>query len=164
MDASKRDGEAGFTLIEVLCVVALLGLTAGLVVVNLPQPDPKFRTEVQGVTTVLNVAARQSIIDGKTRGFEINATQLDVLKYDGEWTADHQSIFTDVSGLNLSVENQEIDLRVRERNKRRADLPPLVHFDATGNVTPFTLSLSGDDESFTIEPDEHGRIVMKAIP
>lgn len=161
MDASERDGEAGFTLIEVMCVVALLGLTAGLVVVNLPQPAPKFRTEVQSVTTVLNVAARQSIIDGKTRGFEITAGQLDVLKYDGEWNPDHQSLFTDISDLNLTVENQEIDLRVREKNKKKSELPPLIHFDATGNVTPFILSMSGQDESFTIEPDERGRIVMK---
>jgi len=59
--------EAGFTLVEVLCVLALLGLTTGLVVLNLPKPAPAFEKEATGVTTLLNLAARESVIDGKSR-------------------------------------------------------------------------------------------------
>ena len=158
------DEDAGFTLVEVLCVLALLGLTAGLVVLNLPQPAPKFRTEVQHVTTLLNLAARQSVIDGKTRGIDLSTGQLDILEYDGEWITDHQRGFTDVSGLDLIVENQPIDLTARQKKKEKAELPPLIFFDATGNVTPFTLSLNGRDESFTLGPDVRGRIVMEAVP
>ena len=163
-DTSARDGQAGFTLVEILCVLALLGLTAGLVVLNLPQPAPKFRTEVQSVTTLLNLAARQSVIDGKTRGVDFTTGQLDILEFDGEWTSDHERDFTDVSGLDLIVENQTIDLTAREKTKEKTELPPLIYFDATGNVTPFTLSLNGREESFTLSPDARGRIVMEATP
>ena len=161
---ATRHNETGFTLVEILCVLALLGLTAGLVVLNLPKPAPKFRTEVQSVTTLLNLAARQSVIDGKTRGFDVSAGGLDILAYDGEWVSDHQREFTDVSGLDLTVEDQAIDLRLREKKKEKTALPPLIHFDATGNVTPFTLSLNGREESFTLEPDARGRIVMETAP
>lgn len=156
--------EAGFTLVEVLCVLALLGLTAGLVVLNLPKPAPPFRTEVQSVTTLLNLAARQSIIDGKSRGIDISNSQLNILEYDGEWVSERQRDFTDVYGLNLAIEGQEIDLNAREKKKEKADLAPLIYFDATGNVTPFSLSLEGREESLTLSPDARGRIVMEEAP
>lgn len=156
--------EAGFTLVEILCVLALLGLTAGLVVLNLPKPAPPFRAEVQSVTTLLNLAARQSVIDGKSRGVDISNGQLNILEYDGEWVSERQQDFMDVYGLNLTVESQEIDLNAREKKQEKADLPPLIYFDATGNVTPFRLSLEGREESFTLAPDARGRIVMEPVP
>ena len=154
--------DAGFTLVEILCVLALLGLTAGLVVLNLPKPAPPFRTEVQSVTTLLNLAARQSIIDGKSRGIDMTAGRLDIFAYDGEWVSDRQQDFTDIYGVELTVEGAEIDLAAREKKKEKSDLPPLIYFDATGNVTPFILSLEGREESFILSPDPRGRIVMEA--
>ena len=145
-------------------MLALLGLTAGLVVLNLPKPAPPFRAEVQSVTTLLNLAARQSVIDGKSRGIDITTGQLDILAYDGEWVSDRQQVFTDVYDIALLVEGAEIDLITREKKKEETDLPPLIHFDATGNVTPFSLSLEGREESFTLAPDARGRIVMETAP
>ena len=156
--------QAGFTLVEVLCVLALLGLTAGLVVLNLPKPAPPFQTEVQRVTALLNLAARQSIIDGKSRGLDFTTSQLNIFEYDGEWIEDRHQGFTDVSGINLTVEGLDIDLNAREKKKEKSDLPPLIYFDATGNVTPFRLSINGRDESFIIAPDARGRIVMETSP
>lgn len=155
--------QAGFTLVEVLCVLALLGLTAGLVVLNLPKPAPKFQTEVKSVTTLLNLAARQSVIDGKSRGIDVSAAHLDILKYNGEWISDRQLTFTDVNGIELVVEGTEVDLNIRDKKKEKTDLPPLIYFDATGNVTPFSLSLEGREESFKLVPDARGRIVMEAV-
>ena len=161
MAVSSVHKEAGFTLVEVLCVLALLGLTAGLVVLNLPKPAAPFRSEVQSVTTLLNLAARQSVIDGKSRGIDISTGRLDILEYDGEWVSDRQQDFTEVYNLALVVEGSEIDLTAREKKKEKSDLPPLIYFDATGNVTPFRLSLEGREESFTLAPDARGRIVME---
>lgn len=154
--------QAGFTLVEILCVLALLGLTAGLVVLNLPKPAPPFRTEVQSVTTLLNLAARQSVIDGKSRGIDISTGRLDILEYDGEWVLEREQAFTDVYDMALVVEGAKIDFNARDKKKEKTDLPPLIYFDATGNVTPFNLSLEGREESFSLTPDARGRIVMEA--
>lgn len=162
MAVAASHKEAGFTLVEILCVLALLGLTAGLVVLNLPKPAPPFRTEVQSVTTLLNLAARQSVIDGKSRGIDLTTSQLDILEYDGEWISDRQQAFTDVYDMELTVEGAEIDLSDRQKKKEKTELAPLIYFDATGNVTPFSLSLEGREESFTLSPDARGRIVMEA--
>jgi len=163
--AERPSKEAGFTLVEILCVLALLGLTAGLVVLNLPKPAPPLESEAQRVTTLLNLAVRQSLIDGKSRGFDITPQQLEIYEYDGEWTLEHQQAFTDdVRGVELMVEGQEIDLRDRQRKKQKFDLPPLIYFDAVGNVTPFDLSLEGREQSFRLASDDRGRVAMEASP
>jgi len=155
--------EAGFTLVEVLCVLALLGLTAGLVVVNLPKPAPPLKAEMQQVTGLLNLAVRQSVIDGKSRGLDVGRNQLEIFEYDGEWILEHQHDL-DVSGIDLVVEGQNIDLRLRDKKKETAELSPLVYFDAVGNVTPFRLSIEGDEESYHLEPDERGRLALEITP
>jgi len=161
-----EDKEAGFTLVEILCVLVLLGLTAGLVVLNLPKPAPPIQTEISGVTTLLNLAARESVIDGKSRGVDFTTDGLEILRYDGEWVAEHDQAFDHISGLGLTVEEQEIDLIDRTKSKAKEDeeLPPLIYFDSTGNVTPFILSFNGRDESFRLQPDPRGRIVMEMVP
>ena len=161
-----KDKEAGFTLVEILCVLALLGLTAGLVVLNLPKPAPPFEAEVTGVTTILNLAARESVIDGKSRGVDFTTSGIEILRYEGEWIPEADHAFSNISGLGLTVEQQEIDLvdRTRSKAKENEDLPPLVYFDATGNVTPFTLSFDGRDESLTLAPNARGRIILEINP
>lgn len=156
--------EAGFTLVEILCVLALLGLTAGLVVLNLPKAAPAFKTEVQGVATFLNLAARQSVIDGKSRGIDVTMGQIDILQYDGEWASDQKLDFMNIYSLDLTVEGQLIDLADREKIKEKKELPPLIYFDATGNVTPFTLEMSGSEESYKLAPDAGGRVVIETAP
>ena len=157
-----RQSEAGFTLVEVLCVVALLGLTTGLVALNLPRPAPSAQVEMQAVVTTFNLASRNSVIDGKARAFDVNSAGLELFQYDGEWVSETTRDFNNVSKIVLEVEGERIDLRERERSKK--DLPPLIHLDATGNVTPFTLSVSGRDLDFVLAPNIRGKVEMVIEP
>ena len=170
MAVTSANSEAGFTLVEILCVLALLGLTAGLVVLNLPKPPPPFKTEITSATSLLNLVARESVIDGKTRGLEISSSGLEILTYDGQWVSEGQRNFEHVFGLELLVEQQPIDLTERQRKKEKADddksetaLTPLIYFDATGNVTPFTISVRGEGETFSLAPNPRGRIIMESV-
>lgn len=161
MAVATADKQAGFTLVEVLCVLALLGLTAGLVVLNLPKPAPPFRVEAMGVATILNLAARESVIDGKSRGVDFTTSGVEIFAYDGEWVSEAERDFEHVYGLKLTVERQDIDLVARTKSKEKTDLPPLIYFDATGNVTPFNMSINGREESYRLAPNARGRIVME---
>lgn len=161
VNSSKK--EAGFTLVEVLCVLALLGLTAGLVVLNLPKPPPPLRSEANGIAGLLNLAARQSVIDGKTRGVDFTKDSFEIFRYDGEWISEKNLGIENFLRIAVSVESQTIDLIALTKKKETTDtdITPLVYFDATGNVTGFKLSLEGPEEIFTLTADQRGRIVME---
>ncbi len=154
--------EAGFTLVEVLCVLALLGLTAGLVVLNLPKPPSPMQVEVRTLAATLNLAARESVIDGKVRGVELNASGVEFFRYEGEWISETSRDFLDILSVRLDIEGQEIDLKARASSTK--ELVPLIHLDATGNVTPFTISLSGRDQNFLVSPDMRGKINVELQP
>lgn len=143
-------------------MLALLGLTAGLVVLNLPKPAPPIQSEVQMLATTLNLAARESVIDGKVRAIDVDVAGVELFIYDGEWESKMRRDFSNVSRIDLQVEDQRIDLKARSKSK--VELPPLIQFDATGNVTPFTLSMSGEGGQFIMSPEPRGRITVEFQP
>ncbi len=161
-DTRLKWTEAGFTLVEILCVLALLGLTAGLVVLNLPKPTPPLRAEVHLLATTLNLASRESVIDGKARAVDVSENGVEFFRYEGEWVSETRRDFPDVFRIDLKVENENIDLKARAKSKK--DLPPLIHLDATGNVTPFELLVAGRDERFILSPNTRGKIMVDVQP
>ncbi len=159
---SRRACDAGFTLVEILCVLALLGLTAGLVVLNLPKPKPPIQSEVQILATTLNVAVRKSVIDGKVRAIDVDVGGIELFLYDGEWESETRRDFSEIARIDLEVEDHRVDLKARAKSK--VELPPLIQFEPTGNVTPFTLSMSGRGGSFVLSPDLRGNITVEFQP
>lgn len=114
------------------------------------------------LATTLNLAARESVIDGKTRAIGVNVGGIELFIYDGEWVSETRRDFSDAARIELDVDDQRVDLKARSKSK--IDLPPLIQFDATGNVTPFVLSLSGEGGSFVLSPNLRGRITVEAQP
>ena len=111
--------------------------------------------------TTLNLAARQSVIDGKPRGMDVSIGRIEILKYDGEWSADYQRDLDTAYGLELRIEDQLVDLKARDKTKEKKTQPPLIIFDATGNVTPFSLEISGANDNFILTPNARGQFQIE---
>lgn len=142
--------------------MALLGLTSGLVVLNLPKPAPPIEAEVHAIAMTINLAARESVIDGKVRAIDVSPVGIEIFNYDGEWAAETTRNFVEILSVALDVEGQAIDLKARAKSK--TELSPLIYLDATGNVTPFTLAVSGRDIDFTLAPDRRGHVNVTVQP
>jgi len=63
--SARLSKEAGFTLVELLVVVFIIALMAGVVVVNLPKPAPPAETHARELSRALQQAARESIVSGQ---------------------------------------------------------------------------------------------------
>ncbi len=164
MAVSASHKEAGFTLVEILCVLAVLGLTAGLVVLNLPRGEDPFKAEMQKFATQLNIAARDSAIDGRIRGIEIDADGYDLLEYSGEWETRVEAEWNDVFSVDLKVEDEIIDFKDRAKiiaKSKDIVAVPLITLDPMGGVTDFELEIEGRETTFLLMPDERGRIIAE---
>jgi type II secretion system protein H len=142
--------EAGFTLIEVLCVLVLIGLFSSMVVVNMPSQKTPTRIQAENFVKAVNGLAQEGLISGEIRALGISQSEYAFYTYDG----------TDFEILAQTAWNDEVSPSFSIRDNRIAlpeDLSAQIIFEPTGLNTEFRLSLSGRKDSFDIVSTGDGR-------
>lgn len=143
--------DAGFTLVEVLVVLAILGLAIGMVVINLPKAPPALKAEVELLAARMSAAQDAAIITGQPTGLEFSDSQYVFYEYDGQW------LQRGVTGLPDAKKKLELDgstLKLKpELNK------PQIIFDPTGEVTDFALTLNTPRNGYIISLSDSGRVI-----
>ena len=152
MEELGRDTEAGFSLVELLAVLAVLALVSGLVVVNLPRPGDTPQDAVRELAADLNTTIRQSLYDGQTRALAVSEDEWELRRFaDGKWA-------TDLAGelrppVRLSVEDVPVELT--------EELQPLILFEPSGFATPFVLEAGRRADRFVLAGDTTGELSVE---
>jgi general secretion pathway protein H len=164
---------AGFTLIEVLVVVAIIGLmVAGFVLsLSLTGRDPDLERESDRLFTLINYAREQAELQTREYGILFQEDGYEFLVYDaqlGEW----RSVFEDDAlvarklpdglGVKLVVETRPVVLR---RPVDAHDKTPQVMIHSDGDLTAFAVTLERDGglRSVTVAEDDKGRVVEQPL-
>jgi len=152
---SRHEPAAGFTLLELLLVLTIIGLTSVLVVPNVGSLDARtFSAQVRQASSLLNYARRTAVVSGQptTATFvtlqeivdESELTELEIARNSvGTWLSD---------GTRL----QFVDSAEREQ-----DIDDLleISFYPEGGSTGGTLTFSEDEQQQQIHIDPFtGRI------
>lgn len=135
--------EDGFSLVETLLVVAIVGLMAGVAVLSLPSENQALEEELYQSQAALVAVSRQSVISGRIHGLKLSESgfELQVLTDDG-WQIEADLLkpqaknWAPFSMLRLSVDGTEIDVS-------KETPQPHVWFLPTGEFPDFELYLSG---------------------
>jgi general secretion pathway protein H len=148
----------GFTLLELLVVIVIAGLTLGLVAFNaMPSAQQALQSEAQRMALLLQMARDEAIVRNRPIAFEADAEHYRFLvRDDNRW----QPLTQD-------------DL-LRERAFKRAPLalsinPPLAEntmplrliFGREPVDKPFVLTLAADGASVAIRADGIGHFVVE---
>ncbi|MEM7739752.1 MAG: type II secretion system minor pseudopilin GspH [Pseudomonadota bacterium] len=168
LGCSKRSfSERGITLVELLIVITIMGLMAGVVVMTLPEPSPLQQT-AERVERELIALRDDAVVTAQARGLQVLPSGFALFAAQGnEWV----EIKTFAVPPTLSLEiKQETDWQLPEhRDKpsfsRLQDAPqedevqpPSIRFSPLGEVTPFTLYMLTSTEGVVVSVNGFGDV------
>ncbi len=152
----------GFTLVELLVVIVILGSLVGLAVLSTSRSSStrEVREEAQRIAALIGVVSEAAVLDSREYGLLVNDRGYRVLGYDeasGRWQeAGRSHALPDRMVLQLQLDGTPLRLQaVPRRNDRAgladdeerarrevAELQPQLLILSSGELSPFSLQVS----------------------
>lgn len=151
---SRHHGEAGFTLVEVLAVLIIIGLMSAVVLLSVPTPKSTLDKQAQLMVGSLNQLAQNSIINGRVSAAGFSQSGYVLYEYNED------------AWQELASDDWDESYRIQyKRAESPLDLPkeasPSIIFQPTGLSTPFELTMSDRETDYTLAAQGDGRVVLR---
>ena len=144
--ASVRS-HSGFTLVELLAVLAVIGLASAAVVVTMPDPRGSVRGEAERLAARVDAARDMAIVDARGMALVVRSTGYGFEQQRrGGWVP--------VSDAPLEHRAWPDDVSVRFVGNGAGR----VAFDEMGSGDPATITLSRGDERVSVRLDATGAV------
>jgi general secretion pathway protein H len=165
---------AGFTLIEMLVVVFIMGIVAAGVLLsfNLTGSDHELQTESERLASLMNYAREQAEIQTRELGLACSAKGYEFYAFDPR-TALWGSITEDdalrartlPAGLGLKLKVEGHDIIFKPPNQEDPKKPDVMIF-SNGDLSAFeiTVEREGAPRSVKLAVDDKGHIATTASP
>ncbi len=153
---------AGFTLIEILVVMALLLIVAGLAVVKLDDKGERAtRRFAEEIAIRLEAARDEAVYAGQPVAFSSDGQGYKFWQGDTarkEWIAAP-------AGSELAPRTLQGQVRIARQivNGKERPLGDRLVFNADGMVEPFMLVLEGGKTQVAVEGDALGRVSIREV-
>ena len=155
----------GFTLVEVMVALVLMGIITSLAILALPKDrqQKQLVTEARRLAALVELNRQEAILLGEPRGVRFMTTGYEflVLDRDGTWAPLTQSRLLrqhrlpDDLTLRLRVEDRAMDVDTTA-------LVPQLLVLSSGEATDFAVTLGAEDGSgYTVSGDLVGRLQME---
>lgn len=171
---NKSATQRGFSLVELLVVLVVMGLVTGVAVLALPKSQPPSERVAAALASELAAQRSLAIINAETRGIDSIDGRLAITRFDqGQWVEIPATWRRPPKGLSDVtidiVPTEDFDLPEDERTAPRLYIdgkrlkassmtPPPLRFDPTGEVTPGTMMIGGPDQIWSVSIDGAGEV------
>ena len=162
---------AGFTLLEVLVVVVIIGILTSMAVisVNVLGGDHEMQQEADRLQAILLQTREDAVLQSRDIGMRVDETGYEFLEYDGRverWRAVENDPLLRARGLPdglrlaLRLEDRNVQLKPRQPATERNPILPQVVLQASGELVPFDLLLArtGTEEKRRVSGTLEGKI------
>lgn len=142
MTSARKTYDAGFSLIEMMAVLVIIGLMSAAVMFTMPgAPDDAARIS-QKLESDINALSREALVSGKVKAAGFSDSGYVLYSYEGrDWRVVHRGSFED---LNIALVSQGEKVEI---NKTAV---PQILFEPVGLATPFEVALQSRDEEWKV--------------
>ncbi len=162
----------GFTLLEVLVVMLIIGVLVSFAVLSISRGDTSVQDETQRLAALIRLAGQEAVSQGQEFAVEFDSTGYAFLSFDGEkWqpVADDELLrprsLPQALVIDIELEGERLTLagQSQEEEEEKATLPRLFLL-SSGEMSPFDLTVhkSGTGGAYHIIGTARGDLHVKA--
>lgn len=178
---SSQDGQRGFTLVELILVILLIGLSVSFVTLRLaPASSTKVEFEARQFATLVGLMEEESIITGQpiavifdedNRGYRFlklgagywEPVEKDDILRPRPLAAPVELKVLKASGKDLikagkADDNESGDSKEKKKKRERYDDKRMIVVDLSGITSSFEIEFYSRDAKFSVAPDEQGLV------
>ena len=171
---NSRTGSSGFTLIEVLVVVFIIGIliSVTLISVHALGRDTEIRDETRRIAAIIGAVQEQAQMEGRDFGLRLKEREYEFLSYDPRRDLWQLVEGDDLlrprqlpPGLNFRLRLDGRDASLRPPADTKKAWPPQIDILGSGDLTAFELKLQREDSDHeaTITGNANGELEVKNV-
>ena len=152
----------GFTLLELLIVLVILGITVSFTILSfgLKNPQDELKEHGQRIAALMQLASEESILLGAELAMQFNndGSYIFLSLKDNDWLGiENDRIFRQ----RKLPEHIQIDVSVEGISGSDSDIKQRVYFFSSGEASPFSLTLSSRDADVSYQLSGASQAVIK---
>lgn len=149
---TDRSRRAGFTLVELLVVLTILGLCAGVVVATAPDPRPSLREEAERFAVRLSRAGEEAVLSNRRVAAVVDAQGF-------RFERATRAGWTDLTATSFRPGAWDSQTRLVGLP---AEAAARVEFEPTGSAEPAAFVLAREGRQVVVRVDEDGKAAVDA--
>ena len=168
----KNYNQNGFTLIELIVSIALIGIITSIVLILYKSStnSENMKNESVKLISLIELAREEAIMQGREMGMKFTEDGYQFLDFDPMrelWSVrknDHllrKRVIPAYLNHKLFLENKDISFSDKEMNDSKSEIQlsaPHIVFFSSGELTPFEYSIFDDNQTISVTGSFNGAI------
>lgn len=160
--------KSGFTLIEILIVMLIISIVAGVASVSINRNQRKqFETTAQQLTHLIILAEQEAMLRPTTIGLALTQTSYQFYSYahDAKTNQDYwQALTSNAFKPRLFPKDTEIKLTIGTQSIP-TDGKPVIIINSSSDITPFTIFIGkkAEDPYYQIDGKANGEVTSEVF-